>query len=317
MRRSSRTLRRVTTRAKWLGSGRWPSRCRWCLGSATPSLESWYAAQRGEYRLVEMPRRVSALPLPDVATVDLRTQRHGRRAAGIHQPAVVPGRAGSAAGRRPGDPAAQSARVFDHDPVPGLRLRRQMPALRHCLDPSPARGQRPPATTASTRSPTPARCPECKFEDIRYSGVGTQKLEVEVQSRFPDVPCLRMDSDSMAKPGSHEEALDRFRSGEVKILVGTQMIAKGLDFPNVTLVGVINADTALHFPDFRAAERTFQLVTQVAGRTGRGARRSRAGADVQSGASGHRGRSAARLRAVCASRNCRCAASSAIRPWRP
>jgi primosomal protein N' (replication factor Y) (superfamily II helicase) len=79
-----------------------------------------------------------------------------------------------------------------------------------------------------------------------------------------------MDSDAMKKPGSHERALARFRTGEVRILLGTQMIAKGLDFPNVTLVGVINADTALHFPDFRAAERTFQLVTQVAGRTGRG-----------------------------------------------
>jgi primosomal protein N' (replication factor Y) len=84
-----------------------------------------------------------------------------------------------------------------------------------------------------------------------------------------------MDSDSMQKPGSHEQALERFRSGEVRILLGTQMIAKGLDFPNVTLVGVINADTALHFPDFRAAERTFQLVTQVAGRTGRGEKAGR------------------------------------------
>ncbi len=123
--------------------------------------------------------------------------------------------------------------------------------------------------------PAPPKCPECGFDAIRYSGMGTQKLEAEIHARFPDVPCLRMDSDSMAKPGSHEQALDRFRSGEVKILVGTQMIAKGLDFPNVTLVGVINADTALHFPDFRAAERTFQLVTQVAGRTGRGERGGR------------------------------------------
>jgi primosomal protein N' (replication factor Y) len=117
---------------------------------------------------------------------------------------------------------------------------------------------------------SPARCPECRFEGIRYGGLGTQKLEHEIRRRFPRVPCLRVDSDSMQRPGSHEQALDRFRDGEIKILLGTQMIAKGLDFPNVTLVGVINADTALHFPDFRAAERTFQLVTQVAGRTGRG-----------------------------------------------
>jgi len=116
----------------------------------------------------------------------------------------------------------------------------------------------------------PSKCPDCQFDGIRYSGLGTQRLESEVRARFPNVECLRMDSDSMQQHGSHERALDRFRAGDVKILLGTQMIAKGLDFPNVTLVGVINADTALHFPDFRAAERTFQLVTQVAGRTGRG-----------------------------------------------
>jgi primosomal protein N' (replication factor Y) (superfamily II helicase) len=105
---------------------------------------------------------------------------------------------------------------------------------------------------------------------IRYSGLGTQKLEAAVRARFPNVLSLRMDTDAMQAHGSHERALAAFRSGKVRILLGTQMIAKGLDFPNVTLVGVINADTALHFPDFRAAERTFQLVTQVAGRTGRG-----------------------------------------------
>ncbi len=120
------------------------------------------------------------------------------------------------------------------------------------------------------RTTAPTICPDCKDAGIRYSGLGTQKLEAEVRARFPNTRCLRMDTDTMKRPGSHEEALDAFRKGEVQILLGTQMIAKGLDFPNVTLVGVINADTALHLPDFRAAERTFQLVTQVAGRTGRG-----------------------------------------------
>jgi len=118
--------------------------------------------------------------------------------------------------------------------------------------------------------PAPTECPKCHFAGIRYGGLGTQRLEAEVRRRFPDVRCLRMDTDTMQGRGAHERALAAFRSGEVQILLGTQMIAKGLDFPNVTLVGVINADTALHLPDFRAAERTFQLVTQVAGRTGRG-----------------------------------------------
>jgi primosomal protein N' (replication factor Y) len=123
--------------------------------------------------------------------------------------------------------------------------------------------------------PAPTTCPECNFIGIHYGGLGTQKLEAEVRARFPDHRCLRMDTDTMDKPGSHERALAAFRAGEAQILLGTQMIAKGLDFPNVTLVGVVNADTALHLADFRAAERTFQLVTQVAGRTGRGPRGGR------------------------------------------
>ena len=118
-------------------------------------------------------------------------------------------------------------------------------------------------------------CPACEFPGIRYSGLGTQRLEAEVRARFPSAACLRMDTDTMRRPGSHQRAFSDFRSGKVRILLGTQMIAKGLDFPKVTLVGVIQADTALHLPDFRAAERTFQLITQVAGRTGRGPRGGR------------------------------------------
>jgi primosomal protein N' (replication factor Y) len=121
------------------------------------------------------------------------------------------------------------------------------------------------------QTPVPTACLDCKSPGLRFSGLGTQKLEAEVRARFPNYPCLRMDTDSMQQRGSHERALASFRDGKVRILLGTQMIAKGLDFPNVTLVGVINADTALNLPDFRASERTFQLVTQVAGRTGRGA----------------------------------------------
>src|SRR5208283_1104698 len=115
----------------------------------------------------------------------------------------------------------------------------------------------------------------CQAPGIHYRGLGTQRLEHEVRGSFPDYPCLRMDTDTMQEHGSHERALSAFRQGQVRILLGTQMIAKGLDFPNVTLVGVVNADMALHLPDFRAAERTFQLIAQVAGRTGRGDRPGR------------------------------------------
>jgi len=114
------------------------------------------------------------------------------------------------------------------------------------------------------------KCPQCGQSAVRYQGLGTEKLEQEIQQRFPGYVVRRMDSDSMKKPGSHARVLAAFRNGLIHILLGTQMIAKGLDFPNVTLVGVVNADIGLHFPDFRAAERTFQLLSQVAGRTGRG-----------------------------------------------
>ncbi len=119
------------------------------------------------------------------------------------------------------------------------------------------------------------KCPKCGRPGVYYFGIGTQRLESEVKSKFGKFKCLRMDSDSMRKPGSHDEALEQFRHGQVQILLGTQMIAKGLDFPNVTLVGVVNADTLLHSPDMRASERTFQLIAQVAGRTGRSERGGR------------------------------------------
>jgi primosomal protein N' (replication factor Y) len=115
-----------------------------------------------------------------------------------------------------------------------------------------------------------AACPHCSHAAVRYQGLGTEKLQTEIEAKFPSHVVGRMDSDTMAKPGSHRRVLDSFRSGNIQILLGTQMIAKGLDFPNVTLVGVINADVGLHLPDFRAAERTFQLLAQVAGRAGRG-----------------------------------------------
>jgi len=117
----------------------------------------------------------------------------------------------------------------------------------------------------------PADCPECRAPQLSKRGTGTQKLEEQVRTLFPGVRVARMDTDTMRTRGSHERTLDAFRAREIEILVGTQMIAKGLDFPDVMLVGVVNADAALHLADFRAAERTCQLVTQVAGRSGRGA----------------------------------------------
>jgi primosomal protein N' (replication factor Y) len=116
----------------------------------------------------------------------------------------------------------------------------------------------------------PPCCPSCKSRRIKYFGVGTQKVEGEVNKFFPDAKTIRMDSDTTVKKGSHKILLERFLKEDRTILIGTQMIAKGLDFPEVTLVGIITADTAINLPDFRAGERTFQLLTQVSGRAGRG-----------------------------------------------
>ena len=239
------------------------------LGSATPSLESWYEAKQGRFTLVELPKRVSDRPLPLVATIDLRDEFRNRASRGavsrqLHQ-AI--------------DQALQNdGQVILLLNRRGYSTHIQCPACGYvvkCPDcdlplTHHREGNKVICHYCDFEDFAPAKCPDCRFDGIRYSGLGTQRLEAELKARFPGVPILRMDSDTMQRPGSHELALDRFRAGEIKILVGTQMIAKGLDFPNVTLVGVVNADTALHFPDFRAAERTFQLVTQVAGRTGRG-----------------------------------------------
>jgi len=248
------------------------------LGSATPSLESWERASRGEYRLIELPRRVLGRELPSVGTIDLRVEARPGGSRGAPRGAI---------GRQLYQ--AIAAALEEGGQVILLLNRRGFSTHIQCPDCGQVL-RCPACDIALTHHRTddtalchycnyhitaPRVCPGCQSPAIRYSGLGTQRLEAEVRARFPNVPCLRMDSDTMRGHGSHERAFAEFRSGKARILLGTQMIAKGLDFPNVTLVGVIQADTALHLPDFRAAERTFHLVTQVAGRTGRGSRGGR------------------------------------------
>ncbi|MCC9604837.1 primosomal protein N' [Blastopirellula sp. JC732] len=238
------------------------------LGSATPSLESWRQTQTGAITLVSMPRRVNNYPLPDVKTIDLRVDRKSQGRGAISRQLYL-------AMKRNVEEDGQMILLLNRRgyathiqcPACGEKVvcpECEIPLTHHLADNMAI------CHYCDYRRPAPKSCPACDYSGIHFFGYGTQKLEAEVRARFPGVECLRMDSDTMKKPGSHEAALDRFRRGDAKILVGTQMIAKGLDFPNVTLVGVINADTALHFPDVRAGERTFQLITQVAGRTGRG-----------------------------------------------
>ncbi|HEV7280137.1 MAG TPA: primosomal protein N' [Pirellulaceae bacterium] len=239
------------------------------LGSATPSLETWQACEAGKATRLDMPRRVLDRPLPEVRLLDMRTDDRGRTRRGAISRLL------ERAMRESLEAGGQTILLLNRR---GFATQIQCPACGHVVqcphcDLSLTHHRDREAAVChwcEFEMPAPQRCPECRAEGIRYAGVGTERLEAEVRARFPNFACLRMDSDTMKKPGSHEEALSRFRRGEIRVLLGTQMIAKGLDFPNVTLVGVINADTALHFPDFRASERTFQLVTQVAGRTGRG-----------------------------------------------
>ncbi len=244
------------------------------LGSATPSLESYHNAQRGAYKMLTLPQRVLDRPLPDVGLIDLRHQ-------------------GSAPGRFSpiGDALDHAMRTTlkDGGQVMLLLNRRGFSTHIHC----PACGHVEGCKFCDLAltyhklrdvmlchycgyEKEPLRtCPLCGQAAVRYHGLGTEKLQMEIEDRFKGYVVARMDSDSMRKPGSHGKVLSAFRRGDIHILLGTQMIAKGLDFPNVTLVGVVNADVGLHVPDFRSGERTFQLLSQVAGRTGRGPRGGR------------------------------------------
>ncbi len=243
------------------------------LGSATPTLESWHRVQQHQDVLISMPHRVEQRPMPPVMVVDVRNDPQIRKGSAI-------GRALFHAMREAIQDEGQIILFLNlrgHSPVLWCRGCGNSLKCPHCDITLTWHKDRDKVLCHSCgfHRPPPSHCPGCGQAGMQFLGTGTQRLEAEVRARFPGVVCLRMDSDAMRKPGSHDEALERFRTGEVQILLGTQMIAKGLDFPNVTLVGVIAADTVLHQPDLRASERTFQLISQVAGRTGRSHRGGR------------------------------------------
>jgi primosomal protein N' (replication factor Y) (superfamily II helicase) len=244
------------------------------MGSATPSLESWHNVERGQYTLLSLPSRVLDRPLPDVVLVDLRHERKsGGRFTAISPTLERAMRAALTDGGQV--MLLLNRRGFSthvHCPVCGY-----VATCRHCDLALTYHRQRASLLChycAYEEAPL-QKCPACGQTSIRYQGLGTEKLQAEIEEKFPAHVVQRMDSDTTRRPGSHQKVLDAFRRGDIQILLGTQMIAKGLDFPNVTLVGVVNADVGLHLPDFRSAERTFQLLAQVAGRTGRGPRGGR------------------------------------------
>ena len=244
------------------------------LGSATPSLESYYNCKKGKYALLELPERVDDQKMPHVRVVDMRqaaSQQRGKEGIPIFSPQLK---------------EAITQRLERKEQTILFLNRRGYSTSLQC----PKCGyvaQCPNCSLALTfhrqeqklcchicghAAPVPSVCPneKCKNPAIRFAGTGTQRVEETLAKLFPNARVKRMDADTMKRKDDYRKVLGDFRTGKTDILVGTQMIAKGLHFPNVTLVGIIYADLALHQPDFRAGERTFQLLTQVAGRAGRG-----------------------------------------------
>jgi primosomal protein N' (replication factor Y) len=244
-------------------------KCAVLLGSATPSLESYFNATSGKYRLTALTQRVDQCQMPLIRIVDLRQER--RKHKGL---TILAEKLRDAITARL-EKREQTILFLNRRGFSTSLLCSNCGEARHCPNCSVAltfhRGvARLSCHLCGHTAAVPKKCPACGQDALIYSGFGTEKVESTVAQLFPSAVVRRMDADSMTRKDAYRETLRAFRAGKIDVLVGTQMIAKGLHFPNVTLVGIINADLALHLPDFRAGERTFQLLTQVAGRAGRG-----------------------------------------------
>lgn len=244
------------------------------LGSATPSIESYYKALSGEYRLLRLTERIEKRKLPKVDIVDMRQEMLDTKEIRIFSRVLE---------------YAISDTLKKRGQIMLFLNRRGFSTFINCKNCGHVVKCKHCDVSLTYHFDTgklschycgyqvrpPSACPKCKSENIRYFGIGTQKIESEAARLFPHANIGRMDTDSTAKRGSHKQILSDFSKHKIDILIGTQMIAKGHDFPRVMLVGVVSADTALNLPDFRASERTFNLLTQVAGRAGRGAETGR------------------------------------------
>ena len=251
------------------------SRCRregatLILASATPSILSFARARRGDYVLLEMPNRVNDRPLPEVEIADMRSElEKGNR--------TVLSSALRKALKECAEKGEQAILLMNRRGYNSFVSCRSCGYVVKCPNCDISMTYHIGDTDGRLRChycgsemPPPDTCPACGGHYIRYFGAGTQKVEEEVHRLLPGVPTVRMDYDTTGSKDGHGKILEEFRSGRARILIGTQMIAKGLDFPQVTLVGVVAADLALNLPDYRSRERAFQLFTQVAGRAGRG-----------------------------------------------
>lgn len=241
--------------------------CPVILGSATPSLESYARASKGVYTLLTLKMRAKEQSLPTVNVVDMRAElKNGNRSMFSTDLAD--------AVREKLEKKEQIVLFLNKRGFSSFVLCRDCGTVVECKQCDISltyhrAGEQLKCHYCGHEEPVPTKCPECASDHIRFFGTGTQKVEEEIAKLFPYARVLRMDVDTTRTKGSHERILKQFGDGEADILLGTQMIAKGLDFPNITLVGVLNADTTLHLADFRAAEKTFQLMTQVSGRAGR------------------------------------------------
>lgn len=242
-------------------------RCPVILGSATPSLESYARAKKGVYTLLTLSERAKQQSLPTVHVVDLRAElAAGNRS--MFSTILVEAMRSRLARRE------QIVLFLNRRGYSSFVLCRDCGTVVQCKNCDISltyhrHNENLKCHYCGYEEHVPQQCPQCASENIRYFGTGTQKVEEEIYKLFPEARVLRMDVDTTSKKGAHEQLLDAFGNKEADILLGTQMIAKGLDFPDITLVGVLSADTSLHLPDYRAAEKTFQLLTQVSGRAGR------------------------------------------------
>ena len=244
-------------------------KCAIILGSATPSIESYHNATIGKYRLVHLTRRVDEHKMPLIRIIDMRQESVKQKSQ-----ALLSDKLCTAISKRL-EKREQSILFLNRRGFSTSLICHACGYVCACPNCSVSLTfhravSRLICHICGHTAAAPLKCPACADPKIRYVGAGTEKVEEAVGRLFPKAIVRRMDADAMTRKESYRETLNAFRTGKIDILVGTQMIAKGLHFPNVTLVGIINADLALHLPDFRAGERTFQLLTQVAGRAGRG-----------------------------------------------
>ncbi len=246
--------------------------CAVLLGSATPSLESWHNVGVGKYALAELRERVDDKAMPLIRVVDMRKEARNQSKSG--GPAILSERLRSAVDRRleRGEQTILflNRRGFATSLVcPGCGEPIGCPHCSVTLTFHRA-AERLICHICGHQRVAPRKCPACGDPSIRFAGYGTEKVEEILRKVFAKARIARVDTDTMSRKGALRETLNAFKAAKIDMLVGTQMIAKGLHFPNVTLVGILNADIGLHIPDFRAGERCFQLLTQVAGRAGRG-----------------------------------------------